>query len=193
MAAISLNDTNLFAYCGNNPVVYGDKNGELATLLLMMAVGAVVGGIAAAVEAKVQNKPLTPENLIGGIIIGAVTTLPGCKFIGVAYVAVSAMGNAIEAGMSKSDAIIYTITTCTVSALPIPNDLLIVEHTLTVMSAVGMTEEAVNYNKTSNDNWAKSAYYKYRAIRVSKFVNGELVHYYRYIPISSNELEKNKV
>ena len=50
MSAYGLNNSNLFAYCQNNPVAYGDENGEWLHLLIEAVVGAVVNAVAATIE-----------------------------------------------------------------------------------------------------------------------------------------------
>jgi len=50
MSAFSVNGTNLFAYCQNNPVSYGDENGEWLHILVGAVVGAVVGVVGAVVS-----------------------------------------------------------------------------------------------------------------------------------------------
>jgi len=57
--------TNLYAYCGNNPIMYIDSNGEiffLVTAAIGAVAGAVVGGVVAAATGK---------NVLAGVGIGA--------------------------------------------------------------------------------------------------------------------------
>lgn len=51
MSAYGLNNSNLFAYCQNNPVTYGDENGEWLNFLVGAVVGAVVNAVSTVVEA----------------------------------------------------------------------------------------------------------------------------------------------
>ena len=50
MSAYGLNNSNLFVYCQNNPVAYGDENGEWLNFLIGAVVGAVVNAVSTAIE-----------------------------------------------------------------------------------------------------------------------------------------------
>ena len=51
MSAYGLNNSNLFAYCQNNPIAYGDENGEWLNFLIGAVVGAVVNAVSTIVDA----------------------------------------------------------------------------------------------------------------------------------------------
>ena len=53
----TINGLNLYAYCGNNPVMNGGSNGNffITFLLISIGVGAVVGGAIAGVTAYNQG------------------------------------------------------------------------------------------------------------------------------------------
>ena len=57
--------TNLYVYCGNNPIIYIDSNGHIF-MLVTAAIGAVTGAIAGSIIAA-----STGENVWAGIGIGA--------------------------------------------------------------------------------------------------------------------------
>ena len=62
ISAASLTGTNLFAYCQNNPISYGDNNGEWLNILI----GAVVGAVVNVAAAIVGQKPID-EVIVSGI------------------------------------------------------------------------------------------------------------------------------
>ena len=51
MSAYGLNNSNLFVYCQNNPIAYGDENGEWLNFLIGAVVGAVVNAASTIVDA----------------------------------------------------------------------------------------------------------------------------------------------
>ena len=51
MSAYGLNNSNLFAYCQNNPIAYGDENGEWLNFLIGAVVGAAVNAVSTIVDA----------------------------------------------------------------------------------------------------------------------------------------------
>ena len=65
LAALNLGDTNLFAYCRNNPIAHDDDEGEWVHIV----VGAVVGGIVGAACAAINGGDKT--DVITAAITGA--------------------------------------------------------------------------------------------------------------------------
>ena len=50
-----MNSYNLYAYCGNNPVMYIDPSGELAISISMLICGIIIGALASgAIDAGIQ-------------------------------------------------------------------------------------------------------------------------------------------
>lgn len=72
----SINGLNLYAYCGNNPVMYVDPTGTIAltALLIGLIIGAIVGAaVGGAVAYKVaSDSGATGWELVGWIMLGAV-------------------------------------------------------------------------------------------------------------------------
>ena len=68
--------TNLYVYCGNNPVMYIDPDGEVF-MLVTGAVGAVVGGVAGGIHSYVKHGEVRWQNVAAGAAIGGVIGLTG--------------------------------------------------------------------------------------------------------------------
>ena len=67
---------NIYAYCGNNPVIYIDKNGEVF-FLITAAIGAVAGGIGGAIYSQVKYGEVRWQNVAAGAAIGGVIGATG--------------------------------------------------------------------------------------------------------------------
>ncbi len=101
-----LQSSNLYVYCGNNPVAYIDTSGNIF-MLVAGAVGAVLGGIGGAIYSYAKHGKIRWQNVaVGAAIGGAVGLTSGAA---IAYVAtgsavaststvVSAIGAAVTAG-----------------------------------------------------------------------------------------------
>jgi hypothetical protein len=68
--------TNLYVYCGNNPVMYIDQDGEIF-MLVTGAVGAVVGGVAGGIYSYAKYGEVRWQNVAGGAAIGGAIGLTG--------------------------------------------------------------------------------------------------------------------
>jgi len=68
MSAYALNATNLFAYCGNNPVKNIDEGGTFFFTIIGAAVGAVCGAVSAMIEGEDVL-----AGAVGGAVSGAIT------------------------------------------------------------------------------------------------------------------------
>ena len=79
---------NMFAYCGNNPVMLGDKDGEFADWFVRVVVGAAVGVVTGAISALVTGgsaKDVIYSAAISGItgaIVGGTGSLEAGKIVG---------------------------------------------------------------------------------------------------------------
>ena len=79
----TVNGLNLYAYCGNNPIVYSDPNGNSATLAVVLGIIAVAGFITTCIGVGTSNNIVTaigltmvaiPALISGGIaLIGGIT------------------------------------------------------------------------------------------------------------------------
>ena len=72
MSAYSTNDTNLFTYCGNNPVTRSDDGGQFWNFVI----GAVVGAVANVVTQVITNA-VNGESLTNGLVSAAVVGAAG--------------------------------------------------------------------------------------------------------------------
>ena len=79
---------NMFAYCGNNPVMLGDKDGEFADWFVRVVVGAAVGVVTGAISALVTGgsaKDVLSSAAVGfvtGGIVGATGSIKAGKIVG---------------------------------------------------------------------------------------------------------------
>ena len=66
----ALTDKNLFSYCDNNPVMRTDEDGEFWHLIIGAAVGAIVGGVSAALQGKsgVEIAIAAGAGALGGLL-----------------------------------------------------------------------------------------------------------------------------
>ena len=76
---------NMFAYCGNNPVIYLDENGEFFGLAICIGIGicALIGGVESYASAKTSGASTEEALIQGGIgffssgLTAAVASIPG--------------------------------------------------------------------------------------------------------------------
>ena len=78
----SINGLNLYAYCGNNPVMYSDPSGNSATvaILVCIAAGALIGGSHGAYTAYTNKKNIFDGMLTGALLgasVGAIVGIGG--------------------------------------------------------------------------------------------------------------------
>ena len=85
-----LTDKNLYAYCDNNPIMRIDDGGEFWNFVIGAAVGAIIGGITAAISSYQS----TGEVNVGAVLIGA-----GAGAIG-GLVGASGLGCVTQAAIS---------------------------------------------------------------------------------------------
>jgi len=88
---------NLFFYCNNIPISHADFNGELLTAILVgIAIGAIVGGLAGYGLSRILNVPKGSrwKYVLGGAVIGAI--IGGC--IGYAVGAAGSSGIVLWSG-----------------------------------------------------------------------------------------------
>jgi len=99
----SINGLNLYAYCGNNPVMYTDPSGYLfISILVGFVAGAIVGAAYGAVTAKANGQNVIAGMLIGGIagaLFGAVSAA-GAAFMAPLLTGASALIPALSASAS---------------------------------------------------------------------------------------------
>ena len=109
LAPDTINGLNLYAYCGNNPVMNVDPNGTffLTTLLVGALIGGLIGGGFSAIVAGVQGKDFRgiAGAFFGGFFTGAVLglamTTGGALAVGLIK-ATTAINIAYNINLSKS-------------------------------------------------------------------------------------------
>ncbi len=92
--------TNLYVYCGNNPVMYIDQDGHIF-MVVTGAVGAVVGGVAGGIYSYNKYGQVRWQNVVGGAAIGGAIGLTGGAAAGV-LVAGSATASTLAVGTGFS-------------------------------------------------------------------------------------------
>ena len=69
----NINGLNLYAYCGNNPVMKVDPSGHIATLLIAAIIGGAIGGAFSGGIYGGLTAAANKENVWAGIIIGTLS------------------------------------------------------------------------------------------------------------------------
>ncbi len=110
-----INGLNLFAYCGNNPVMNVDPSGRSLTVFLLMlaavAVGALIGGLCSGIATAATGGDFI-SGFVGGLVSGAIITVGmaiafatggvGGFFLAAGFgFAASFTGSIIQQGMDK--------------------------------------------------------------------------------------------
>ena len=65
-----LSETNLFAYCDNNPINRADQGGNIWHIVVGAFVGGLIGGVTQAASNLIQGKPVT-DGLVSSVLSGA--------------------------------------------------------------------------------------------------------------------------
>jgi len=73
MTAYNVSDSNLFAYCGNNPVLRGDAEGEFWNVVIGAAAGVLVNVVSVAVQGAITGEKPQHEDYLLAVITGAVS------------------------------------------------------------------------------------------------------------------------
>ena len=102
----NINGLNLYAYCGNNPVMNMDPDGHsfIVALLIGMAIGAAIGGTMSGVSAYKEGRRGLElfASILGGVTVGsamgAVMVLGGAA--GLAYTGATVAGFGMSAGVA---------------------------------------------------------------------------------------------
>ena len=102
MSAAGLSDTNLFVYCRNNPISNGDDDGYFINTVI----GAVVGGVVAAITTD-RNDP----NYVEKVALGALTGAIGGLFVDAAIATGGASAIALAAGGGALSGFISSVGT----------------------------------------------------------------------------------
>ena len=95
--------TNMFAYCENRPTIGSDPTGEWVQLVVGAAVGAIMGGVSAAISSYRQTGSVDVGSVIFNAATGAIGGFVGATGLGAA--AQYAVSGAIGAASEVYDAI----------------------------------------------------------------------------------------
>lgn len=96
--------SNLYVYCGNNPIMYVDRNGEIF-MLVTGSIGAVVGGIGGAIYSQVKYGEVRWQNVAAGAAIGGAVGLTGGAAAGAIFAgSATASTGAVLTGMGIAGA-----------------------------------------------------------------------------------------
>ncbi|MCR4671799.1 MAG: hypothetical protein K5637_01005 [Lachnospiraceae bacterium] len=68
-----LHSSNMYAYCGNNPVNKSDSDGELAGWIISGIVGAIIGGASSAINDAIMGREVTVGSVVKGAAVGFVS------------------------------------------------------------------------------------------------------------------------
>ncbi|MBE7067976.1 MAG: RHS repeat-associated core domain-containing protein [Clostridiales bacterium] len=105
-------ELNMYAYCGNNPIMYTDETGEsffLTALIIGLVAGATIGGTVAGVSAA--NSGETGWELAGsiaeGVLLGGLIGGAGGALIGLAPTIGAGLG-AMMSGTASAGAVALT-------------------------------------------------------------------------------------
>lgn len=99
----SVTGMNLYAYCGNNPIMYYDPTGySLLAIFLILAVGTIAGGAIGAVKATNEGKEGWDfaKNVILGAAIGLAASGAAISISAVVVGAISGISATIFGGVS---------------------------------------------------------------------------------------------
>ena len=95
------NGTNMFVYCGNNPVARADNGGEFWNIVIGAVVGAVVGAVTTIVSSVTSGEEIDWVDVAVSAGVGAVS----------GAVAATGLGAVLQAGIAASAAFTGTIIT----------------------------------------------------------------------------------
>ena len=106
LSTVSLSDTNLFAYCANDPVNKADPSGEVWHIVIGAVLGGIVSGISTMAANYMQGNNLT-DGLGMSMLTGAASGALAATGVGVVgavlgNAAISMAGNAVEQVATKN-------------------------------------------------------------------------------------------
>lgn len=78
----TISDKNMFAYCGNNPVMRTDENGEFWNFVIGATVGGLIGGVVAAVTSYQETGSVDILKVAIGVAGGTASGLVAASGLG---------------------------------------------------------------------------------------------------------------
>lgn len=91
-AEFSLDDNNLFAYCGNNPLLRDDKDGKFGNVVIGALVGAAVNAVSTAIDSYISTGSIDWGSVGISAAVGAVS----------GGVAATGLGTIMQAGITAA-------------------------------------------------------------------------------------------
>lgn len=76
---------NLYVYGANNPVMFADRNGNIAFMVFTALAGVVIGGVVGAVQSHNKYGEVRWENVVIGVGVGGTLGLLGGAAVGLAF------------------------------------------------------------------------------------------------------------
>ena len=83
----SINGLNLYAYCGNNPIIFYDPDGHFATLAIVLGIIALAGLITTCIGVATNNNIVTAVGLTM-VAVPALISGVGALFSGATYLSI---------------------------------------------------------------------------------------------------------
>ena len=111
MTAYNVSNSNLFAYCGNNPVMRGDADGEFWNIVI----GAVVGGLCGVISSYLSGEEVSIGTFVSGAMMGALGAVTSFKYVAAAVNCVVTVGTCVSAGIDPLTSLALGATTAATS------------------------------------------------------------------------------
>ena len=183
MTAYSVGNSNLFAYCGNNPVYYKDLDGNWIQVAVSIGVGAVLGGLGEIIDAAENNRPIDWKIVARDSFVGAISAVPGLKMVGVILTGAFTIMDAKENDLTAEETISRTVIAVATEIMPLDKVFSgpIERHVGQAVYSVFSSTCLASGSQTNNSPTSKSTSQQGSLQKVYRYVNGKLVARYVYL------------